>query len=108
MRFATFGMLTLLPAFGLAKDCGIFYEWAGTSQLDVWRDLRAASMCNDVGGRMANDEVGLRNGNEVYRCAVCRNARGGTKDYTRTVMQGNTQITYSVRCGWFGKGKCSA
>nr|QOE88857.1 effector protein [Fusarium oxysporum f. sp. apii] len=108
MRFATFGLLVVLPTFSLAKDCGIFYDWSGTSHLDVWRDLKAVSMCSDIGGDIPNDELALKNGNGVHRCAVCRNARGGTKDYTRTITQQNDKIIYSVRCGWFGKGKCSA
>lgn len=98
----------MAPILALAKDCAIYYTWSGTSNLDVWRDMHAVSMCNDIGGTM--NEVGIENGGKPNMCGVCRDARGSTRDYERTISQDTVQeqIKFTVRCGWFGQNSCSA
>ncbi|KAF5024561.1 hypothetical protein F66182_3324 [Fusarium sp. NRRL 66182] len=108
MRVSAF-VLTILPAFALAKDCAIYYDWSGDSQEDVFRDLRAGNICLDMDGEVAGTEIGIQNGgNQANRCTVCRKVGKSTKDSDQTVSPGDSQITYSVRCGVFGKDKCSA
>ncbi|KPM46168.1 hypothetical protein AK830_g272 [Neonectria ditissima] len=108
MHAGTF-VFVAFASLAVAKDCAIFYTWSGTSNLDVWRDLKVVGMCGDIGGSIANSELALPNGQgSTNKCAVCRGARGGTKDYGRTITQGTTQIPYNVRCGYYAKNQCHA
>ncbi|KAH7116453.1 hypothetical protein EDB81DRAFT_668520 [Dactylonectria macrodidyma] len=109
MRFSVLAIFAAGPLLAVAKDCAIFYQWSGTSNLDVWRDLKAVAMCEDIGGHIANSELAVKNrGSYSNRCAVCRHARGSTKDYDRTIRQGNTNLPYSVRCGYYQQNQCYA
>lgn len=109
MRFSVLAIFAAGPLLAAAKDCAIFYQWSGTSNLDVWRDLKAVSMCGDIGGEIANSELALKNKNSsADRCAVCRGARGSTKDYDRTITQGDLKLPYSVRCGYYQQNQCHA
>jgi hypothetical protein len=56
------------------------------------------------------NEVGIENGGKPNMCGVCRDARGSTRDYERTISQDTVQeqIEFTVRCGWFGQNSCSA
>ncbi|KAK2732141.1 hypothetical protein CKAH01_02087 [Colletotrichum kahawae] len=39
-------------------------------------------------------------GNKANRCTVCRGARGGVEDFVLDY--------FTIRCGHFGDGSCSA
>ncbi|KAH8684967.1 hypothetical protein BGZ61DRAFT_519273 [Ilyonectria robusta] len=107
MRFSVLAIFAAGPLLAVAKDCAVFYKWSGTSNLDVWRDLKAVSMCEDIGGNVANNEVGIKNrGSETNKCTVCRGARSSTRDYDRTITQGSASVPYSVRCGYYQQGQC--
>ncbi|KAH6871541.1 hypothetical protein B0T10DRAFT_466610 [Thelonectria olida] len=109
MRFSIVAVLASMPLLAIAKDCAVYYTWSSDIEQNPARDQKATIMCDDIGGTVNPTEIALKDdGGDVNRCAICRDARGSTDDYDRTIMQDGEGISYSVRCGYFAKGSCHA
>ncbi|KAJ0352836.1 hypothetical protein COL154_003640 [Colletotrichum chrysophilum] len=96
-----FAIFTTLSA---AKDCAFYWSYP-SGVYDKWalgRIDEAVGICaTEIGGHVLVPDMDVQNGdNKANRCTVCRGARSGTEDFVLDY--------FTVRCGYFGDGSCSA